>query len=146
MELQVSTNAEEVLRGKFSETVAKVNGYLTEADGDCEHNIIKYTPNAVRGRLRNIKAAFENDLKSVAAACKPVSDSLPNIVRFRERRAVYLPHLRDSVAGGTSCDLCYIYTAGGSYTAGPEGEKFTPPSVKITDGICEFCRKDLNIR
>jgi hypothetical protein len=63
--IKVKIQTEDVLRGKFSKTIAAIEGVLREAKGDKEVNQ-SYTANGVYGRAERIKEAFETDLESLS--------------------------------------------------------------------------------
>ena len=73
-----------------------------------------------------------------------------NIPRFIERRNKGYETLNNTYAGGSSCIICLKYCMDGSYVCGmgSDGnthESHTPPSFKMTNGICEYCIDDLGI-
>ena len=70
MELEITkTTSQEILEGKFRNTISSIEGYLQEARGDKE-NGATYAARAVATRLEKIKLAFDADLKNLAAACQ----------------------------------------------------------------------------
>lgn len=65
MSLKIKTSSHEILKGKFADTIAKIEGVYKEAKGDLETNT-KYSANAVFGRVENIKNAFYKDLENLS--------------------------------------------------------------------------------
>lgn len=60
---------EEVLKGKFCETIRTIEGYLKEAEGDRSVNG-SFNASAVESRIKDIKNAFEQDLVALIADLK----------------------------------------------------------------------------
>jgi hypothetical protein len=50
MGFTIKTNNEEILKAKFNNTIAKIEGYLTEAKGDISIGT-RYNATAVHGRI-----------------------------------------------------------------------------------------------
>lgn len=65
MSITLKTDNLEILKGKFSATIAKIEGYHQEAKGDKEVNQ-GYQASAVFGRMDKIKDAFYEDLRKLA--------------------------------------------------------------------------------
>lgn len=63
--LKVKVNTKDLLNGKFSNTIATINGYVKEAEGDCA-TYITYGAPAVSRRMNDIQRAFEKDLANLA--------------------------------------------------------------------------------
>lgn len=62
---KINVSNEEILKAKFNKTIAKIEGYVTEARGDVNIGT-KYQATAVHNRLQNIKDAFYEDLRNLA--------------------------------------------------------------------------------
>jgi len=58
-------SAHEIVKAKFSSTIAAIESVVNEAEGDVEVGT-KYSPEAVLKRALKIKAAFENDMNELA--------------------------------------------------------------------------------
>ena len=54
-----------ILKGKFANTIAKIEGVCSEAKGDIESRT-SYGAKAVFGRADNIRDSFYNDLRTLA--------------------------------------------------------------------------------
>lgn len=65
MAINIKVNNEEILKAKFNDTIARIEGYLTEARGDINVGT-KYQATAVHSRIENIKKTFMNDLAKLA--------------------------------------------------------------------------------
>jgi hypothetical protein len=65
MAINIKVNNEEILKAKFNYTIARIEGYLTEARGDINVGT-KYQATAVHSRIENIKKTFMNDLAKLA--------------------------------------------------------------------------------
>ena len=65
MGINIKVNNEEILKAKFNDTIARIEGYLTEARGDINVGM-KYKATAVHSRIENIKKCFMNDLAKLA--------------------------------------------------------------------------------
>jgi hypothetical protein len=63
--MKIKVSNEEILKGKFNKTIARIEGYVTEAIGDTKMNTT-YRPESVHTRLDNVKTAFYEDLKNLA--------------------------------------------------------------------------------
>ncbi len=63
--LNINVSNEEILKAKFNKTIARIEGYVTEARGDVNVGM-RYQATAVHGRLQNIKEAFYEDLQNLA--------------------------------------------------------------------------------
>ena len=63
--MNINTTPEEILKGKFSETIKKIEAYYQEANGDVETGQ-SYSPTAVRSRIANIRDEFYKDLSKLA--------------------------------------------------------------------------------
>ena len=63
--IKIKTNNEEILKAKFNDTIAKIEGYLTEAKGDISINTT-YRASAVHNRIEKIKDCFIKDLTQLA--------------------------------------------------------------------------------
>ena len=63
--IKIKTNNEEILKAKFNDTIAKIEGYLTEAKGDISINTT-YRASAVHARIEKIKDCFIKDLTQLA--------------------------------------------------------------------------------
>ena len=62
--LKINCSIEEILRGKFSDTIARINGYVAESRGDME-NDTTYAARSVNGRMCRIQETFEEDLEKL---------------------------------------------------------------------------------
>lgn len=80
MSLKIKVSAEEILAGKFRDTVQRINGYLQEARGDVSVGQ-SYSANAVYGRMQRIKEAFDQDLKNLAADLDLSGDDVGEITK-----------------------------------------------------------------
>jgi hypothetical protein len=67
--LKVKVNNEEIIKAKFSKTIANIEGYLTEARGDVAHGT-QYSANAVYRRMQAIQEAFYRDVAQFAKDIK----------------------------------------------------------------------------
>lgn len=65
MGFTIKTNNEEILKAKFNNTIAKVEGYLQESRGDISIGTT-YKAVAVHGRMEKIKECLMNDLAQLA--------------------------------------------------------------------------------
>ena len=63
--MKINVSNEEILKAKFNKTIARIEGYVTEARGDMSINTT-YRPEAVHSRMDNIKKAFYEDLTQLA--------------------------------------------------------------------------------
>jgi hypothetical protein len=72
--IKIKTNNEEILKAKFNDTIAKIEGYLTEAKGDISINTT-YRASAVHNRIEKIKDCFMNDLANLAKDLKTDDDN-----------------------------------------------------------------------
>lgn len=63
--LKINVSNEEILKAKFNKTIARIEGYVTEARGDVKIGT-PYKATAVHNRLQDIKDAFYEDLRSLA--------------------------------------------------------------------------------
>ena len=63
--IKLKVNNEDIVVSKFINTIAKIEGYATEARGDLTHGT-SYSANAVHKRMEAIKAAFYEDVKAFA--------------------------------------------------------------------------------
>ena len=63
--LKIKTDTTEILKGKFAETIAKIEGVYKEAKGDLAVEQT-YTAKAVYVRAESIRESFYNDLKNLA--------------------------------------------------------------------------------
>lgn len=64
--LKINVSNEEILKAKFNKTIAKIEGYVTEARGDI-HIRTTYSAEGVHNRMDNIKTAFYEDLKNLSS-------------------------------------------------------------------------------
>jgi len=78
MSLKIKVSAEEILAGKFRNTIQRLNGYVTEARGDVSIGQT-YSANAVHSRMLNIKEAFDRDLRDLAADLDLSGDDVGDI-------------------------------------------------------------------
>jgi len=67
--IKLKVNNEEIVRSKFNKTIAKIEGYSTEARGDLTHGTT-YSANAVHRRMEAIKQAFYEDIAAFAKDIK----------------------------------------------------------------------------
>ena len=67
--IKLKVNNEEIVRSKFINTIAKLEGYATEARGDLSHGT-SYSANAVHKRMEAIKDAFYKDIEAFAKDIK----------------------------------------------------------------------------
>lgn len=63
--MKLKSNIEEILRGKFSDTIREIEGVYQEASGDVEIGT-KYTAKAVKARIRDIRDSFYKELELLA--------------------------------------------------------------------------------
>ena len=61
----ISMSPRELVRAKFQDTLAVVQGYIQEAKGDIDVNQ-NYSANAVYRRMIAIKEALENDITALS--------------------------------------------------------------------------------
>ena len=67
--MRIKVSNEEIVKAKFSQTIAKIEGYLTEARGDVSHGT-SYSANAVYRRMQAIQEAFYKDIEQFAKDLK----------------------------------------------------------------------------
>jgi hypothetical protein len=65
MALKIKASSEEILKGKFSNTLTCIQGYVTEAKGDIGMDV-NYGPKAVLGRMKLIQETFIKDMENLA--------------------------------------------------------------------------------
>jgi hypothetical protein len=63
--LKIKADTLDILKGKFAETIAKIEGVYTEAKGDMKVNQ-SYSPLAVFNRANSIRDAFYKDLENLS--------------------------------------------------------------------------------
>jgi hypothetical protein len=66
MSITIKTSPAEVLLAKFSTTIATLQGYVAEAQGDTKVGT-GYRPQAVLNRLLDVQHALKRDLAQLAA-------------------------------------------------------------------------------
>ena len=63
--IQIKTNNEEILKGKFADTFSTIEGYYREAKGDISVDQ-SYSAGAVFRRIERIKEAFLRDINNLS--------------------------------------------------------------------------------
>lgn len=63
--MKIKVKKEEILLSKFQNTIQKIEGFVTEAEGDLSVGT-KYSATAVYRRMNDIKDAFYRDLRKFA--------------------------------------------------------------------------------
>lgn len=63
--MKLKTTNEEILKGKFSKTIAKIEAYKTEAKNDISTRV-DYKAQAVFSRIEKIQILFEQELLKLA--------------------------------------------------------------------------------
>ena len=84
--MQLKINTLDVLKGKFSATLQKVQGYLSEAKGD-EEVRQSYNATAVSGRMRKIKDALDEDILNLSREITLPSEGFTVKTRIYEQEA-----------------------------------------------------------
>ena len=64
--MKLKINSEELVKAKFTSTIAAVEAVIAEARGDIPHGTT-YSAKAVYNRANRIKDALEEDIKNLAA-------------------------------------------------------------------------------
>ena len=67
--IRITIKPEDVIRGKFSATIAKIEGYLQEARGTDDN----YYPSAVKSRMENLKKVMELEIQKLAESIELIN-------------------------------------------------------------------------
>ena len=67
--LKIKADTLDILKGKFAETIAKIEGVYKEAEGDIKVDQ-RYTAEGVYSRAKSIRQAFYHDLELLAKDIK----------------------------------------------------------------------------
>lgn len=63
--MRIKTDALEILKGKFNETISKIEGIYKEAEGDLSVGQ-RYSAEAVYKRISSIRESFYDDLRNLS--------------------------------------------------------------------------------
>ena len=75
LNMQVEVKTEDVLNGKFKNTLSTLEGFLMEAYGDIQ-NDTSYSAKGVHNRFEEVKTALLSDLESLQKSIVLVAKSV----------------------------------------------------------------------
>jgi hypothetical protein len=74
--MKLKINSSDIIKGKFANTIAIVEGFIKESEGDIKNNT-NYRASSVNQRMKSIKQTLYEDLQNLANQLELSTDEIP---------------------------------------------------------------------